>query len=51
MRNSEATEDLWVSPLPQELESDFRQEFGTLKGVFMPSVPMKKWLKERLYAA
>ena len=42
MRNSEATEDLWVYPL---------QEFGTLKGVFMPSPPMKKWLQDKLYAA
>ena len=51
MRNSEATEDLWVYPLPKELENNFRQEFGTLKGVFMPSPPMKKWLQDRLYAA
>ena len=51
MRNSEATEDLWVFPLPRELESNFRQEFGTLKGVFMPSDPMKEWLREKLYAA
>ena len=51
MRNSEATEDLWVFPLPKELEGNFRKEFGALKGVFMPSDPMKDWLKERLYAA
>lgn len=51
MRNSEATEDLWVFPLPQELEGNFHKEFGALKGVFMPSDPMKDWLKERLYAA
>ncbi len=51
MRNSEATEDLWVFPLPRELEGDFRREFGSLKGVFMPSDPMKDWLKEKLYAA
>ena len=51
MRNSEATEDLWVSPLPEELEGDFHKEFGTLKGVFMPSDPMKDWLREKLYAA
>lgn len=51
MRNSEATEDLWVLPLPQELENNFRKEFGSLKGVFMPSSQMKAWLKEKLYAA
>lgn len=51
MRNSEATEDLWVHPLPHELLPDFHQEFGRLKGVFMPSDHMKDWLKDKLYAA
>jgi hypothetical protein len=51
MRNSEATEDLWVAPLPQELHTEFLREFGTLKGVFQPSAPMKEWLKDKLYAA
>ena len=51
MRNSEAAEDLWVHPLPHELHTEFQQEFGKLKGVFMPSDPMKDWLKDRLYAA
>ena len=51
MRNSEATEDLWVHPVPNELEADLRQEFGSLKGVFMPSPNMKEWLKQQLYAA
>lgn len=50
MRNSEATEDLWVFPLPKELEDDFHREFDGLKGVFMPSDPMKQWLREKLYA-
>ena len=50
MRNSEAAEDLWVLPLPHELEEDFHHEFGSLKGVFMPSETMKNWLKEKLYA-
>ncbi len=49
MRNSEATEDLWVLPLPKELEPDFRKEFSGLKGVFMPSESMKRWLREKLY--
>ena len=51
MRNSEATEDLWVHPVPLELEADLQQEFGRLKGVFMPSSTMKNWLKQQLYAA
>ena len=51
MRNSEATEDLWVHPLPKELHADFQREFGRLKGVFMPSDNMKEWLKDKLYAA
>ena len=51
MRNSEATEDLWVHPLPEELHADFQKEFGRLKGVFMPSENMKEWLKDQLYAA
>ena len=51
MRNSEATEDLWVHPLPQELLPNFHHEFGRLKGVFMPSDLMKDWLKDKLYAA
>ena len=51
MRNSEATEDLWVHPLPEELRADFNKEFGRLKGVFMPSDNMKDWLKDKLYAA
>jgi hypothetical protein len=51
MRNSEATEDLWVHPLPEELHADFQREFGRLKGVFMPSDNMKEWLKDQLYAA
>jgi len=50
MRNSEATEDLWVHPLPKELEPNFHHEFGPLRGVFMPSPPMKNWLQEQLYA-
>ena len=51
MRNSEATEDLWVHPLPHELHAEFEREFGNLKGVFMPSDPMKDWLRDKLYAA
>ena len=51
MRNSEATEDLWVHPLPHELHAEFEREFGSLKGVFMPSDPMKDWLRDKLYAA
>lgn len=49
MRNSEAAEDLWVLPLPEELKEDFHREFGGLKGVFMPSEAMKRWLREKLY--
>ncbi|MCQ2444358.1 MAG: hypothetical protein MJ061_02560 [Mailhella sp.] len=51
MRNSEATEDLWVHPVPAELRDDLASEFGTLKGVFMPSPRMKEWLRSALYAA
>ena len=50
MRNSEATEDLWVMPVPGELREDMQNEFGALKGVFMPSDAMKAWLKAHVHA-
>ncbi len=51
MRNSEATEDLWVMPLPDELKEDFDKEFGRLKGVFKPSEHMTDWLREHVHAS
>ena len=51
MRNSESTEDLWVLPLPEDLRGNLEDEFGALKGVFMPSETMKEWLKHRLHAS
>ncbi len=46
MRNSEATEDLWVMPVPPELKEDFNNEFAGLKGVFKPSEAMMSWLRK-----
>ncbi len=51
MRNSEATEDLWLMPLPEELRASMEEEFGVLKGVFMPSESMKEWLRSRVHAS
>ena len=51
MRNSEATEDLWILPLPEELRTSMEEEFGALKGVFMPSAAMKEWLRSRVHAS
>ncbi len=48
-RNSEAAIDLYSSNLPSELESEFKKEFGTLKGVSEPTESIKKWIQKEMY--
>lgn len=47
-RNSEGAEDLVDFPLPSHLLPGFKEEFGTLKGIFAPSDAIRKWLQETL---
>ena len=47
-RNSEKASDLVSFPMPVELIPDFRQENGTIKGIFTPTPALKDWLKKEL---
>ena len=47
-RNSEASEDLVTLPLPPELEQEWRQEFGRLRGIFAPTPAIKAWLRREM---
>lgn len=47
-RTSENAEDLITIPLPAHLQEGWHEEYGSLRGVFEPSEPVKSWLKERL---
>ena len=49
-RNSEAANDLLTIEFPDELDAEFKEEYGTLKGVFPPSEPVKEWIKKEMYA-
>ena len=50
-RNSEQAEDLAVFPLPEPLLSQFREEYGNLRGVFEPLPAIKEWLKREMGVA
>mgnify|MGYP006994064513 FL=1 len=47
-RNSESADDLVTVPLPEPLVKAFRDEYGSLKGVFEPLPVIKDWLKKEL---
>ena len=47
-RNSEAADELVSFELPRHLVDRFREEWGTLKGVFEPPDFIKTWLKSQL---
>ena len=47
-RSSEQAEDLVSVPLPEPLAQAFRDEYGTLKGVFEPLPEIKSWLRKEL---
>ena len=47
-RNSEKLDELAELDLPAELASDFAAEYGTLRGVFEPTLAIKAWLKAEL---
>lgn len=47
-RNSESADDLVTVPLPEPLAKAFRDEYGSLKGVFEPTPIIKDWLKQEL---
>jgi len=47
-RNSEKLEELAEVDLPEALVADFVAEYGTLRGVFAPTPPIKAWLKAEL---
>lgn len=49
-RNSENAEELAAVPLPEHLLPGWREEFGTLRGVFEPDEAIKNWLRQRLEA-
>lgn len=49
-RNSESAVDLVSLSLPANLEQAFRDEFGTLKGIFAPTPAIESWLREELYS-
>ena len=49
-RNSEEAVDLLTLALPPELEKAFREEYGSLKGVFAPTPAIREWLKHEMYS-
>ena len=49
-RNSEAATDLLTIEMPAELEKEFKEEYGSLKGVFPPTEAIKDWIKQEMYA-
>ncbi len=48
-RNSDEAIDLFSCDLPTELEKEFHEDFGKLKGVSMPPDYIKKWIKIQMY--
>lgn len=47
-RNSEKAEDLVSVPLPHSLIPGFREEHGSVKGMYAPTKPIKAWLKQEM---
>lgn len=47
-RNSEAAEELFTCDLPEPLASNFREEYGELKGIYEPTDEIKNWLHQLL---
>ncbi len=47
-RNSEQAEDLLTLHLPENLERSFKEEYGSLKGIYEPTDEIKAWLKAQL---
>ena len=47
-RNSESADDLVTVPLPEPLVKAFRDEYGSLKGVFEPLPVIKDWVRKEL---
>ncbi len=47
-RNSEAANDVFTMPLPENLMEEFHEEYGNLKGIFTPTAGIKEWLKEQM---
>ena len=47
-RNSDEAQELVSFDLPQHLVERFREEWGTLKGVYEPPESVKAWLKSQL---
>ena len=48
-RSSERADDLLVVPLPEPLVKVFRDEYGSLKGVFEPLPEIKEWLRREMH--
>ena len=47
-RNSEEARELVEFPLPAGLKKDFKNEYGSLRGVFEPTDSIKNWLRAQL---
>ena len=47
-RNSENAEELAAVSLPPDLLKGWREEYGTLRGVFAPTEAIKQWLKAQI---
>ncbi len=48
-RNSDEAIDLFSTTLPKELEDEFKEEFGELKGVSSPTESIKAWIRKEMY--
>lgn len=46
-RNSEQAQELWSQELPPLLATEFRQDVGSLKGVYAPPPEVKRWLQNQ----
>ncbi|MBU2487827.1 MAG: hypothetical protein KKA60_00390 [Proteobacteria bacterium] len=47
-RNHDRSDELWSMPLPADQARAFRAEFGSLKGVFAPTLEVRQWLQEEI---
>ncbi len=48
-RNSEEAVDLFSMPLPHDIENEFLNDYGKLKGVSTPPPYVKEWIKKEMY--
>ncbi len=47
-RNSEDTEELWQTPLPEDVATAYEREGGKTRGVSAPTETVRNWLRARV---